>query len=327
MAARKSGTAAAGGGGRGGAGGFAARIRAALGDRARVMHALGSAIAVALVATIIGALVAGHDELTARASSLRASDPRVEIHWPLVPLPAGAPADSPRTTWMDFESRASLERLVQRQVGRNPLDAEALQAAHGALMLTGWFDPEGGGATVERLPGNVVRVRGAWRTPVAAVRVGDTDHVVARGGVLLPPAYRRDGSQLRVIVGAAHPVPEFGRPWLGGDVQAGLDLLDALRGIPGYSQVYGVDVSEMTNSRQLVIVTDAGNRIIWGGPVDEFAPGQAKSAKKLQQLAGYYATFGRIDAGRAVVDIRPESGGTIHVAEAAQRQPPQRARR
>ncbi|MBX3403583.1 MAG: hypothetical protein KF699_09265 [Phycisphaeraceae bacterium] len=294
-----------------------ARVRAALGDRARLLHAAGTFIAVALVATVIGVLVAGHDELTARASTLRAADPRIEIHWPLAPLPAGAPADSPRSTWLDFESRASLERLVERQVGRNPLDPHALVATHDALLMTGWFDTDAGGVRVERTADGVVRVRGAWRRPVAAVRVGDIDHLVASDGVLLQPAYRRDGSQMRVIVGAAHPAPEFGRPWLGGDVQAGLALLDALRGIPGFSQVYGVDVSEMSTGRQLVIVTDLGNRIIWGGPLDGFSAGQAKATKKLQQLAGYHATFGRIDAGRAVVDIRSEAGGMIHVAEAA----------
>lgn len=292
------------------------RIGAALGDRSALLHAAGTLIALALLLTVIGAMVAGHDELTARAVSLRATEPRIEFAWPLLPPAPGAPADAPRATWLDWESRAGLERLVALQAGRNPLDPRGLHDAQHALELTGWFDTSAGGVRVERAADGTISVRGAWRVPLAAVRVGESDHLVAAGGVLLQPSYRRDGSRMRVILGAAHPMPDLGQPWLGGDVQAGLALLERLRTVPGYSQVYGVDVSELMHGKQLVIVTDLGNRIIWGGPVDEFAPGQAKTEKKLQQLAGYYANLGRIDAGRAVLDIRPESGGTIHVAEA-----------
>jgi len=89
--------------------------------------------------------------------------------------------------------------------------------------------------------------------------------------------------------------------------------------MPGYQQVYGIDVSEYVNGKQLVVVTDQGNRIVWGGAPSaaEFAPGQAKPEKKREELAKLYATYGRIDAGRAVVDVRPEAGAYIHVAEMA----------
>jgi len=95
-------------------------------------------------------------------------------------------------------------------------------------------------------------------------------------------------------------------------VQAGLALLDLLRSLPGAEQIAGVDVGDYAHGRMLTLVTQAGNRILWGGPVDEFNPGQATPAVKLARLAEVYREFGRIDAGRAVLDVRLVDGVYIH---------------
>lgn len=296
-----------------------ARLRAAMGDRARLFDAIGAIIGSATALAAAACLVVGYRPLMAIASDMRRSPPRVEIAWPLIPLPANAPPGSLPMTWLDSESRLGLERLVSRQLGENPLDSRAVAATHEALLATGWFDESRGGVRVIRGEDGIVRVDGVWRIPVAAVRTGDSDHLVARGGELLQPVYKPDGSGFKVILGVSHEKPEFGKPWLGGDVQEGLELLKFLGSMPGYQQVYGIDVSEFVNSKQLVIVTDQGNRIIWGGSsrADDYTAGQAKPEKKREELTKLFATYGRIDAGRAVIDVRPEAGAYIHISELA----------
>ncbi len=290
--------------------------RAALGDRARVFNFVGALLGSATALAAAACLVVGYRPLLARAVEMQRGEPRVEIAWPLIPLPANAPPGTLPMTWLDSESRIGLERLVTRQLGDNPLDPRAVAGVHEALVATGWFDESRGGVRVERGPDGVVRVDGAWRVPKAAVRVGEVDHLVAAGGELLQPMYKRDGSGFRVILGVSCDKPEFGKPWLGGDVQEGIALLDFLGRMPGFQQVYGVDVSEFVNGSQLVIVTDQGNRIIWGGSSsrEKFAAGQATPEKKREELAKLYATYGRIDAGRPVIDVRPEAGAYILVA-------------
>ena len=296
-----------------------ARLRAAMRDRARVLNTVGALIGSATALVAAACIVVGYRPLMAAASDMRKAPPRIEIAWPLIPLPANAPPGSLPMTWLDSESRLGLERLISRQLGENPLDPRAVAATHDALLATGWFDESRGGVRVVRGDDGIVRVDGVWRVPVAAVRVGDADHLVARGGELLQPAYKPDGSGLKVVLGVSHERPEYGKPWLGGDVQEGLELLRFLNSMPGYQQVYGIDVSEFVNSKQLVIVTDQGNRIIWGGSssADDYTPGQAKPEKKREELAKLYATYGRIDAGRAVIDVRPEAGAYIHISELA----------
>ncbi len=300
--------------------GLFTRIRAAIGDRARLLNTIGAALSGATALAAAACIVVGYQPLMARAGEMRRSSPRIEIAWPLIPLPPNSPPGTLPMTWLDSESRIGLERLVSRQLGDNPLDGRAVAGAQEALLATGWFDDaQGAGVRVARGEDGIVRVFGDWRVPVAAVRVGDSDHLVARAGELLLPTYKRDGSGFKVILGVSHDKPEHGKAWMGGDVQAGLGLLSFLSGMPGYQQVYGVDVSEYVNSKQLVIVTDMGNHIVWGGAPTgaDFAPGQAKPAKKREELSKLFATYGRIDAGRAVVDVRPESGAYIHVAEVA----------
>jgi hypothetical protein len=296
-----------------------AKARAAFGDRGRVFAAISTALSSAIALACAACLIVGYRPLLAKASEMSKAPPRVEIAWPLIPLPANAPPGTLPMTWLDSESRIGLERLVSRQLGENPFDARAIAGVHDALMATGWFDEASGGASVVRGEDGIVRVDGAWRSPTAAVRVGDCDHLVARGGELLQPTYKKDGSGFRVILGAAYEKPEFGKPWLGGDVQEGLALLKFLSAMPGFQQVYGVDVSEFVNGNQLVVVTDQGNRIIWGGSSNrsEFSAGQATPEKKREELAKLFAMYGRIDAGRTVIDVRPEAGAYIHVTEVA----------
>jgi hypothetical protein len=147
-------------------------------------------------------------------------------------------------------------------------------------------------------------VNGTWRIPAAAVRSEGQDVLVTSVGEPLPVRYPMDASGYKVVIGASTSAPEPGKVWLGGEVQAGLRLIDYISSLPCMDQIAGVDVSDYGPNRSLVIVTELGNRIIWGGPLDTFNPGQAAPAAKLARLAEIYRQHGRVDAGRGVLDIR-----------------------
>lgn len=250
--------------------------------------------------------------MQASAADLNATKPTVKFVWPPLagfassepPVPGSEPA-----TWINADIRADLERTVLSKLTSNPFDRDALAAAHAAISATGWLKDD---LRLSRDSSGEVRVSGTWRIPAAAVRFENQDMLVTGTGELLPVKYRPDASGYKVIVGASQRPPEFGKLWIGGDVQAGLQLLAAVANIPGSHQIAAVDVSEFGAARTLVLVTDLGNRILWGGPIDSFNPGQATPNAKLQRLASLFREQGRVDAGRTALDIRLIDGVYIH---------------
>jgi hypothetical protein len=267
---------------------------------------------------VVGAgAVVGHRPMLDMARVSRRAPVVVRIQWPemapAVMRKARAAGVSGQITWMDPETQRELTKIVKTLVSDDPFDDESLQSAQRALMNTGWF---AGPVRLSRNAGGIVEVRagpggGGWRIPFGVVRVNDQDRVVTRDGELLGVTYQPDASRLKLVVGATLPPPGAGERWPGGDVQAGLALLEFLRPMPGYPQVYAVDVSEYQSRKTLTIVTQDQTRITWGGSPHEFNPGQATGEAKMRRLADLYARFGRIDAGRALVDVRTEDGASI----------------
>jgi hypothetical protein len=225
-------------------------------------------------------------------------------------------------TWVNQETRETLETLVLRTMSESPIDGEALERTRAALIRTGWFTDA---LRVERMRDGLVHVGGGagaslWRVPVAAVRYGGKDHLVASGGELLPLSYEPDASGMKLIVGVRTAPPTWGQAWLGGEVQAGLKLLGYVLAQPSFrsgssawKQLAAVDVSSFTPGKQLAILSERGNKVVWGGPLDEMNPGQVRDGVKLERLVMLARDYGRIDAGQAVVDLRIE--GNIYVVD------------
>lgn len=274
----------------------------------RVSPRTRAAVTSVLSATLLTAAVAGlavaAKPMQDGVISLRSAQPRVAFDWPPlrgeVSSAPAHPGAEPRT-WVNADVRAELEALVLQNVSPNPLDAAGLPAARAALMKTGWFRQD---LRLERDADSLVRVTATWRLPAAAVRWGGKDVLVSSAGDRLPLEYAPDASGYKAIVGVFHEPPDPGEAWLGGDVKAALGLLELLARVPGYEQVAGIDVTGFTGKHTLVIVTDSGARITWGGPVDEFNPGQATHVTKLARLVQLRRDYGRIDAGRPAIDVR-----------------------
>ncbi len=275
---------------------------------ARTRRVIGGVTTAALGAGILVGLTLGRGPMQARAALLRPCPVTVKIAWPPLVHRAGAPSEAPAPgqpdTWLDESSRTRLERLVLSAVTADPFDTQSLAAAQGALMRTGWFATD---CVLRRGTGGVILVHGQWRIPAAVVRSGNMDRLISTRGELLEPQYAPDTSGLRIILGARPDMPtRFGDPWIGGEVQAGLALLDYLRDTTGFEQVYAIDVSGYRANKRLVIVTDKGNQVLWGGRPDEFNPGQARADVKRQRLAKLRRELGRIDAGRQFLDVSLE---------------------
>ncbi len=279
------------------------RTAAPLRDRlTRAVQIVGTVTSILLLTGVAAGLTIGRPALQRRAADLKQTDLRVQIFWPplggngaSIAAAAGLP-----NTWLDAANRERLEHLASSTLTRDPFDAASVRATQEAFMRTGWFAAP---CRVRREPGGTVTIRGIWRIPAAVVRWDDRDRVVSGKGELLDATYSPDVSGLRVILGPQMDPPDLGEAWVGGDVQAGLSLLGYLRTMPGSSQIYAIDVSELISHKRLIIVTDRGNRIIWGGRPGEFNPGQARDEVKRDRLARSFRDFGRIDANQAKGDV------------------------
>lgn len=281
-------------------------------SRKRWVGVFSSITSVLLLLTLLATLVVGYPVLQARASALQAAEPRVQFAWPpLAGLATSAPTrpgEEPRT-WINAEIRGDMERLALKRLSSDPFDRAGLIAAREDILRTGWLKDD---LTLIREENGLVHITGTWRVPVAAVRFNDRDHLVTSVGELLPLSYPRDTSGFKVILGVATSPPEPGKVWAGGEVQAGLALLANLAAVQGERQIAAVDTTEFSPNRSLTIITDLGNRILWGGPVDAFNPGQAPTTTKLARLSQIFREHGRVDAGRAVLDVRLSDGVYIH---------------
>jgi len=277
-----------------------------------------AALALVFVGIGVGALL-GAGPLRERVSTLRAHPVTPRIEYPPIAGAHGAPVASsdPDATWLPASERRRLEHLVVQTVSTDVFDRDSLEALRAALESSGWF---AGNVRVRRFAENVVRVRGDWRTPFAAVRVNDRDHLVTAAGELLPLAYNPGGA------GASIPVvtsPQFGPPendargfaygkrWRGGDVPAALTLLADLRRAFAATprimgQIAGVDCRDFGARGRLAIITDTGSRVVWGSAPGEEKPGETRAAEKIARLvdlAGRAESRGRIDAGALQISI------------------------
>lgn len=150
-------------------------------------------------------------------------------------------------------------------------------------------------------------VSARFRSPTAMVQHDDRFYLVDEHAVRLPGLYHYDETWL-LIQGVEHAAPGPGTVWAGGDVRAGLAVIDALAGKAFLSQITAVLVDNVLGRRDrhrthLELATDrAGGRIRWGS-----APGfeieETSVAEKLAILTENYRQTGRVDAGHPVIDI------------------------
>ncbi|MEZ6233221.1 MAG: hypothetical protein R3B68_03430 [Phycisphaerales bacterium] len=253
-------------------------------------------------------LVAARVESRA-TETLRTVEARFEFAWP---------GPSPDRTWLPEEFRADLRHLAALHLGeRDPLSQEPLARLGESLAASGWFD---GQPTIRREPGSTIRIDGVWRVPVASVRVMGNDLPVSRQGRIMPIPYEVGQSGQPVVFGMQGLPPlradgslDYAARWDARDLDAGLELLDALRTQPYFDRITGVDVGDFASRGMLVLVVNTGARIVWGGRAGVFNPGEIPTPMKLQRLDRLFVheAEGRLNQPSIVFELYHEGGTMI----------------
>ena len=203
---------------------------------------------------------------------------------------------------------AELERLnytVVASLGEttSPLQHGGLPAVAKALQATGWFEQI---EQVNWTNEGSIEVHGIYATPVAVVRTQSGDVLIDSQGSRLPVTYDAGYAPLPVIKNARQPVPtSFGSPWLGGDVQAGLALLQVIYERPWFTQVMSIDVGQFSSDGTLAMRTDDCT-ILWGRSPEVQTVQEVSTEQKIDYLEFLNDQYGAIDAacGGGELDIR-----------------------
>jgi len=254
-----------------------------------------------------------------RAETVVSREPaRLRIEWP--EIRHAKVANEKTQTWLAPQFQEELMTTATRALGSNPdpLSREPLDAVSAAMEASGWFD---GRPSVMRQGDSEIVVRGSWRIPAAVVRSepaaakpNDTaprnDYLVSWDGRPMPVIYPEGKSGLYVIKGCSEkPVRtangelDYSRVWAGDDCTAGIELLRLLVNQDWRTQVAGVDVSGFADSKQLVIDTVHGTKLVWGGRPSKPLTGECATAAKLGKIAELDALSKRIDAGHSELEL------------------------
>jgi len=254
-----------------------------------------------------------------QAAEIASSGPPVaRINWPTAVSSGRAINWPPVQTQRDLLDDAYA--IVREHPG--PFSSRTLESLGIWLKQTGWVSSV---TSIQRLEEGVIEIKAVWRTPAAVVRDGAHDYLIATDGRRLRMSWRADLSPFPTIRGAFDAnalaaVP--GEVWPSPSVQAGLELLNLMQerlpGNLGADQVRGIEVSSFDRYKRLVLLTDQGNRIIWGRMPSDPVPDAVSTEAKLNQLRylRQHPDFGRrIDAGRELIDI---SSGPVLVEDRRQ---------
>lgn len=252
-----------------------------------------------------------------RAESVVSREPsRLRIEWPEQAKHSNEKAQ----TWLAAQFQEELMTAATRALGSNPdpLSRGPLDAVGAAMEASGWFD---GRPSVMRHGDSEIVVRGTWRIPAAVVRSDPapalpndsaprSDYLVSWDGRPMPVIYPEGKSGLYVIKGCAQkPIRtatgelDYSRVWDGEDCTAGIELLRLLVNQDWRTQVAGVDVSGFGESKQLVIDTVHGSKLVWGGRPSKPLTGECATAAKLGKIAELNSLSKRIDAGHNELEL------------------------
>jgi hypothetical protein len=168
-------------------------------------------------------------------------------------------------------------------------------------------------------PGDVIEVRADFRAPVALVRWQDAYWYVDSDGVRLPERLTAEQAatliqpgrptMFRIIDGVTSAPASPGKPWPGGEVQAGIELIGLLTDRI-YDQIVKIDVSnfngrQSANGSQINLVTRDGSEVRWGqAPSAKSFFNEQRVDRKLEYMKQAVQQTGRVDMNQKWIDLR-----------------------
>jgi hypothetical protein len=238
------------------------------------------------------------------------------------------PADPPtvvlkdRPVWMSEALAQQIAASVQPRVARSAMDHQLLKDVAEVLQHNPWVRQVN---HVRRIftnaPGDTIEIDADFRAPLALVPHKNEYLLIDSEGYKLPQRFPiaqnpprvmfDDAGQLtlRIIegVGALPPFRD-GEPWIGQDLQAGLDMARLLYGKPFANEIHRINVANFKGRRsprepQLVLITRHRSEIRWGEPIKSTFS-DVSPVTKLERLATIHQRFGRVDGTHSWLDIR-----------------------
>lgn len=250
------------------------------------LFVLGAAVFVA------GAMGVRELDRTATRAIVRGT-PEIMIEWDTL---------EDGSVWMPLAEQEQLHLAIARAVqGGTALSIEPLKEAVLTLQRTGWVK----GVPEARWThdGRIV-VEAAWRSPAAAVRIGNREYIIDWDRHVLPLDYAIGQSNQWFFTNTDAPLPKIGQQWAGTDLQDGIALLQILRKVKLLEQIDGFDLGRGADSGVISIITKRGTRIVWGAGPGRERPGEKPTSVKLDRLRTLYERAGLIDGGVPYIDIR-----------------------
>jgi hypothetical protein len=223
--------------------------------------------------------------------------------------------------WLDNERTATLRTIVANAVGDGSvLDPARLVTAQDALAQSGWFREI---RQVRLSPDGGFIVDAVFRQPVATVLYGSREYMIDDEGCRVPLDWelgeRPSAPHWIALHHAASPPPGApGAHWSGADIDAGLALLEELRGRRWEQQVAAIDLAEFTGAG-LVVRTVNNGLVLWGYPPGVTTTAEPPTEAKLRNLDHLFASTGYIDNGSGrMIDLRTDVPSIRPVSETAQ---------
>jgi hypothetical protein len=154
----------------------------------------------------------------------------------------------------------------------------------------------------------VIRVKLAYREPVAVVRTASAFEPVDREGVLLPRQGFANAELYATITGVrSTPTGPAGTRWDDAAVLAGALTAEALAPHHRTLGVQAVDVSNYRptpgSSGFIYLLTQQGTRVHWGHPPGADYPGEVSTADKIERLVKYVSENRSLDLPDGPYDI------------------------
>ena len=272
-----------------------------------------------LHAVALASLVAG------MAYAAQASKRYVEAQSAAAPAVPLSIALVDRPVWMsDYLARQIAATVPRRSA--SPFDHGLLVEAVDRLRANPWVrEVRQVRRAYGQAPGDTLVVDCEYRAPVALVQWGHYYWLVDNDGFKLPDQFTepelpqvtggRDGhTALRVVTGVHLPPPADGHRWAGGDLSAALDMAKLLYGKAYLDGITGIDVANFAgridrSEPQVVLNTRDSTQVWWGRPplADDFFV-EVPVARKLAILRAVVRQFGRVDGGKAWLDVRFDTG-------------------
>jgi hypothetical protein len=211
---------------------------------------------------------------------------------------------TPVPVWIRSDLLAEVQRLGDLPDTLNTLDSQLAENINDAFALHPWIREV---IEVRVIHPATIRVKVAYREPVAVVRTGRSLEAVDRDCVLLPAAELPEPQLYLTVTGVrSTPTGPAGASWDDPALHAAVATAEALSPHHRTLGLSTIDVSAYRGDQGSVyLLTEQGTRVKWGRPPNVDYPGEIPVQDKLDRLLKYVTENESLDkpAGPYEIDI------------------------